>query len=147
MHHLKNLEFLELRNFLSRLVFYKKKYRGTWKNTVISNCHSTFTNRPFHSSWKATKLPHETESKEVIIIKKKLVSMSFVSNSLTVQGQLSSRFHVEAWLPFRNFEMVYWLGFHVTFVLFGQCVKRSNCWKRLQLMYLWRYNKSDLLLY
>ena len=33
--------------------------------------------------------------------------MSIISTSLTVQGQPSSQFHVEAWLPFRNCEVVY----------------------------------------
>ena len=35
--------------------------------------------------------------------------MSIISTSLTVRGQPSSRFHVEAWLPFRNCEMVYYV--------------------------------------
>ena len=34
--------------------------------------------------------------------------MSIISTSLTVRGQPSSRFHVEAWLPFRNYEMMYY---------------------------------------
>ena len=33
--------------------------------------------------------------------------MSTISTSLTVPGQPSSRFHVEAWLPFRNCEIDY----------------------------------------
>ena len=33
--------------------------------------------------------------------------MIIISTSLTVRGQLSPRFHVEAWLPFRNCEMDY----------------------------------------
>ena len=33
--------------------------------------------------------------------------MSIVFTSLTVPGQPSSQFHLEAWLPFRNCEMVY----------------------------------------
>ena len=38
--------------------------------------------------------------------------MIIISTSLTVRGQSSSRFHVEAWLPFRNCEMDYCnLGF------------------------------------
>ena len=32
-----------------------------------------------------------------------------ISTSLTVPGQPSLRFHVEAWLPFKNGEMDYWL--------------------------------------
>ena len=34
--------------------------------------------------------------------------MSIISTSQTVHGQPSSRFHVEAWLPSRNCETVYW---------------------------------------
>ena len=34
--------------------------------------------------------------------------MSIISTSLTVPGQPSPRFHVEAWLPFSNCEMDYW---------------------------------------
>ena len=45
---------------------------------------------------------------EVIIIRKKLISMSIISTSLTVPGKPSPRFHVEAWLPFRNREMDYY---------------------------------------
>ena len=35
--------------------------------------------------------------------------MIIISTSLTVPGQPSPRFHVEAWLCFRNREMDYWL--------------------------------------
>ena len=41
----------------------------------------------------------------------KLISvflMIIISTSLTVIGQPSPRFHVEAWLPFRNCEIVYY---------------------------------------
>ena len=38
---------------------------------------------------------------EIIITRKKLFSMSIFSTFLTVQGQSSPRFHVEALLPFR----------------------------------------------
>ena len=34
--------------------------------------------------------------------------MIFISTSLTVSGHHKPRFHVEAWLPFRNCEMVYY---------------------------------------
>ena len=34
--------------------------------------------------------------------------MIIISTSLTVRGQPSPRFHVEAWLPFKNCEMVYY---------------------------------------
>ena len=44
---------------------------------------------------------------EIIIIRKKLISMSIISTSLTVPGQPSPRFQVEAWLPYRNCEMDY----------------------------------------
>ena len=44
---------------------------------------------------------------EIIIIRKKLTGMSIICTSLTVRGQPSPRFHVEAWLPFRNREMDY----------------------------------------
>ena len=40
--------------------------------------------------------------------KKLNISMSIISTFLTVPGQTSPRFHVEAWLPFRNCEMEYW---------------------------------------
>ena len=33
--------------------------------------------------------------------------MPITSTSLTVRGQSSPRFHVEAWLPFRNCDMGY----------------------------------------
>ena len=33
--------------------------------------------------------------------------ITITSNSVTVPGQPSPRFHVEAWLPFRNCEMDY----------------------------------------
>ena len=39
-----------------------------------------------------------------------LISFSFmiiISTSLTVRVQPSPRFHVEAWLPFRNYEIDY----------------------------------------
>ena len=39
-----------------------------------------------------------------MVIKKKLISMSIISTSLTVRAQPSPRFHVGAWLPFRNRE-------------------------------------------
>ena len=42
---------------------------------------------------------------EIIITRKKLISMSIISTSLNVRAQPSPRFHVEAWLPFRNREM------------------------------------------
>ena len=35
----------------------------------------------------------------LVIIRKKLISMSIISTSLTTQEQPSPRFHVEAWLP------------------------------------------------
>ena len=38
-------------------------------------------------------------------MRKKLIRMSIISTSLTVPGQPSPRFHVEAWLPSRNREM------------------------------------------
>ena len=44
---------------------------------------------------------------EIIIIRKKLFSMSIISTSLTVPGKPSPRFHIEAWLPSRNCEMDY----------------------------------------
>ena len=47
---------------------------------------------------------------EIIIIRKKLISMSIIFTSLTVRGQPSPRFHVEAWLLFRNCEMDYFVG-------------------------------------
>ena len=47
---------------------------------------------------------------EITIIRKKLISMSIICISLTVRAQPSPRFHVEAWLPFRNCEMGYLLA-------------------------------------
>ena len=44
---------------------------------------------------------------KIIIITKKLISMSIISTFFVVPGQPSPRFHVEAWLPFRNSEMDY----------------------------------------
>ena len=46
---------------------------------------------------------------EIIIIRKKLISMSIICASLTVRTQSSPRFHVEAWLFFRNREMDYYI--------------------------------------
>ena len=43
---------------------------------------------------------------EIIIIGKKRISMSIISTSRTVRGQPLPRFHVEAWFPFRNCELV-----------------------------------------
>ena len=40
-------------------------------------------------------------------MRKILISMSVICTSLTVRAQPSPRFHVEAWLPFRNFEVDY----------------------------------------
>ena len=62
------------------------------------------------------KLLHEAEVKvvlgvrevEIITIRRKLISMSIISTSLTVIGQPLPRFHVEAWLLFRNHEMDYY---------------------------------------
>ena len=34
--------------------------------------------------------------------------MIIISTSLTVTAHPSPRFHIEAWLPFRNCEMDYW---------------------------------------
>ena len=45
---------------------------------------------------------------EIIIIKK-LIGMVIMPTSLTVPGLPSPRFHVEAWLPFRNREMDYYM--------------------------------------
>ena len=46
--------------------------------------------------------------------------MIIISTSLTVPGQPSLRFHVEAWLPFSNREMDYLL-FSQEFILKGLC--------------------------
>ena len=69
---------------------------------------------PFHSSWKVTKLLHETEAKIDLATIEKLNNrhankffMIINSTSLTVRGQPSPRFHVEAWLTFGNCEMEY----------------------------------------
>ena len=73
-------------------------------------------NSPFHSSRKVTKVLHETEAKvdlakfrelEIVIMRKKLISMSIISTSLTVSRQPSPRFHVQAWLSFRSCETDY----------------------------------------
>ena len=50
--------------------------------------------------------PSKVREVEIIIIRKKLISMSTISTSLAVREQ-TPRFHVEAWLPFRNREMDY----------------------------------------
>ena len=49
----------------------------------------------------------QLEKWKIIIMRKKLISMSIICTSLTVRTQPSPRFHVEAWLPFRNCEMDY----------------------------------------
>ena len=41
-------------------------------------------------------------------MRKIVISVSIISTSLTVRTQPSPRFHVKAWLPFRNCEMDYW---------------------------------------
>ena len=53
------------------------------------------------------RLTSQVREVEVIIIRNKLISMSIISTSLTMRGQPSPRFHVEAWLAFRNCEMDY----------------------------------------
>ena len=46
--------------------------------------------------------------------------MIIISTSLTVPGQPSHRFHVEAWLPFRNSEMDFFFQvFNYNFFLLG----------------------------
>ena len=45
--------------------------------------------------------------------------MIIMSTSLTVPGQLSPRFHVDAWLPFRNREMDYF-RLHGVLVVFRE---------------------------
>ena len=70
---------------------------------------------PFHGSRKVTKLLHETEAKvghpgtvrevEIIDMLISFFLVIIISTSLTVPGKPSHRFHVEAWLPFRNREM------------------------------------------
>ena len=64
----------------------------------------------------------------------KTISMSTISTSLTVPGKPSSRFHVEAWLPFRNCEIdYYWpaellnshtLGLDTNFRIFFEIFRR-----------------------
>ena len=54
---------------------------------------------------KGEGYPGTIREVEIIIIRKKLISMSIISTSLTVPRQPSPWFHVEAWLPFRNREM------------------------------------------
>ena len=46
---------------------------------------------------------------EVIIIKKKLISMSTICTSSAVPGQISPRLHEEVWLPFSNREINYFV--------------------------------------
>ena len=58
-----------------------------------------------------TKPLHETEAKVELAqfeIRKKLISLSVICAPLTVRTQPLPRFHVEAWLPFRNCEMDYY---------------------------------------
>ena len=45
--------------------------------------------------------------------------MSIISTSLTVLGQPSPQFHVEAWLPFRNCEMDYLSLLFIVYVIVG----------------------------
>ena len=66
----------------------------------------------------------------LIITRRKLISISSISTSLTVPGQPSPRFHVEAWLPFRNREMELFfnvnlaLNTHVTLRIEHTCFSR-----------------------
>ena len=94
----------------SRVSF--KSRRQSWRSNrgpygrkaeILPIDHFTVTESNLASSWNRGEgwlgLVREVK---IIIIRKKLISMSIISTSLTVRGQLSSRIHVEAWLPFRN---------------------------------------------
>ena len=81
-----------------------KRARGPWKQG---------RNRPFHSSWKVTTLftwnrgegwVRTVREVEIIDMLISFFLMIIISTSLTVPTQPSPRFHVEAWLPFRNCE-------------------------------------------
>ena len=53
--------------------------------------------------------------------------MSIISTTQTVRGQPSSRFHVEAWLPFRNCEMVHYGIFKFSVPLENDLEKPKRC--------------------
>ena len=56
------------------------------------------------------------------------------STSLTVRAQLLPRFNVEAWLPFRNCEMNYWL----------KCSPEDDyCWSLLTFRHLVWMSSSE----
>ena len=68
---------------------------------------------------------------EIIIIRKKIISMSIISTSLIVREQPSPRLHAEAWLYFRTErEMDYQNHFVKSFkwilTLLGACCKIKN---------------------
>ena len=74
----------------------------------------SLANSPFHNSWKVTTLftwnrgegwvctVREVQITDMLI---SIFLMIIISTSLTVPTPPSPRFHVEAWLPFRNREM------------------------------------------
>ena len=49
--------------------------------------------------------PHTVREVEIINMRKKHTIRAIISTSLTVGGQPFPRFHVKAWLPFRNREL------------------------------------------
>ena len=53
--------------------------------------------------------------------------MRIISISLTAPGQPSPRFHVEAWFPFRNCEMDYYIGQGTHFLRFNSFEIASFC--------------------
>ena len=59
-----------------------------WKEFPELGIH--VANSPFHSSWKVTKLldncARTLREVEMVIIRKKLISMSIISTSLTVRA-------------------------------------------------------------
>ena len=61
----------------------------------------------FLVSKKFKKLVRKVEITDMLI---SFFLMIIISTSLTVRGQPSPRFYVEAWLPFRNCEMDYCTG-------------------------------------
>ena len=93
----------------------------------------TPSNSTFHSSWKVTTLCTRNRGegwvrtvREVQIIDMLITIflMIIISTSLTVPTQPSPRFHVEAWLPFRNCEKDY-LYFNMSPTRFAFC--SSSC--------------------
>ena len=75
----------------------------------------------FYVTWnRGEDCPGTVREVEIIDMLMSFFLQITISTSLTVQAQPSPRFHVEAWLPFRNCEMAY-----LNFLWLRKCWKPS----------------------